>query len=49
VEEKVLNADVLCIGGGPAGLMAAIRARDLGARVIVVDKANTMQSGSVAK
>jgi succinate dehydrogenase/fumarate reductase flavoprotein subunit len=45
IEEK-MKADVLCIGGGPAGLMAAIRAGELGANVIVADKANTLHSGS---
>jgi len=40
--------DVLVIGGGPAGLMASIHAAEQGAAVIVVDKANTMRSGSGA-
>ena len=39
-------ADVLCIGGGIAGLMAAIRAADLGATVVVVEKGNTLSSGA---
>jgi succinate dehydrogenase/fumarate reductase flavoprotein subunit len=39
------QADVLCIGGGIAGLMAAIRASEFGAKVIVVDKGNTARSG----
>jgi succinate dehydrogenase/fumarate reductase flavoprotein subunit len=43
---KTYNADVICVGGGIAGLMAAIRAADRGASVIVVDKANTARSGS---
>ncbi len=41
-----MKADVLCIGGGPAGLMAAIRASELGASVMVADKGNTLHSGS---
>ena len=44
--EKKIETDVLCVGGGIAGLMAAIRARDSGARVVLVDKANTLRSGS---
>ncbi len=43
---EALKTDILCIGGGPAGLMAAIRAKDLGADVIVADKSNTIHSGS---
>jgi succinate dehydrogenase/fumarate reductase flavoprotein subunit len=31
MKEEIVKADVLCIGGGIAGLMAAIRASDLGA------------------
>jgi succinate dehydrogenase/fumarate reductase flavoprotein subunit len=46
VERITLKADVLCIGGGPAGLMAAIRAAELGSSVIVADKSNTLYSGS---
>jgi len=38
----------LCVGGGPAGLMAAIRASELGASVVVADKGNTLYSGSGA-
>jgi succinate dehydrogenase/fumarate reductase flavoprotein subunit len=43
--EKV-RTDVLCIGGGIASLMAAIRAGELGVKVVVADKANTLYSGS---
>ena len=43
--EKV-KADVLCIGGGIAGLMAAIRASELGAKVVVAEKANAVRSGN---
>ena len=43
---EVVKADILCIGGGPAGLMAAIRASELGASVVVADKSNTLHSGS---
>ncbi len=46
--KKVLEADVLCVGGGIAGLMAAIRASDQGAKVIVAEKGNTLRSGAGA-
>lgn len=45
VKEELVETDVLCIGGGIAGLMAAIRARELGAKVIVAEKGNTLHSG----
>ena len=45
---EILDADVLCVGGGPAGLMAGIRAAELGAKVIVAEKGNTVRSGSAA-
>jgi len=41
-----VEADVLCVGGGIAGLMAAIRAADAGAKVVVVEKGNTLSSGA---
>jgi succinate dehydrogenase/fumarate reductase flavoprotein subunit len=41
-----IETDVLCIGGGIAGLMAAIRAAELGARVVVAEKGNTLTSGA---
>ncbi|MFH1634750.1 MAG: FAD-binding protein [Chloroflexota bacterium] len=43
---ETVEADVLCIGGGIVGLMAAIRASELGARVVVADKSNTLRSGA---
>jgi succinate dehydrogenase/fumarate reductase flavoprotein subunit len=46
VETEIVEADVLCIGGGIAGLMAAIRASEFGAKVVVADKANTLRSGA---
>ncbi|MDP2917434.1 MAG: FAD-binding protein [Dehalococcoidia bacterium] len=48
MKETVFEADVLCVGGGIAGLMAAIHAADSGARVIVAEKANTLRSGNGA-
>ncbi len=47
VKER-LEADVLIIGGGIAGLMAAIAAADKGADVLLMDKANTLRSGAGA-
>ena len=46
MKEEVIQTDVLCVGGGIAGLMAAIRASESGAKVVVADKANTARSGS---
>jgi thioredoxin reductase len=40
--------DVLVVGGGPAGLAAAIEARDCGARVRIVDE-NAMLGGQLVK
>ena len=48
MEREVVEADVLCAGGGPAGLMAAIRASELGAKVVVAEKGNTLRSGAAA-
>ncbi len=42
--EKI-TTDVLCIGGGIAGLMAAIRASEMGADVVVAEKGNVLYSG----
>lgn len=46
MQEEKKQCDVLCVGGGIAGLMAAINAAEQGARVIVAEKANTLRSGS---
>ncbi|MFC1910237.1 FAD-dependent oxidoreductase [Chloroflexota bacterium] len=43
-EERVL-CDVLIVGGGVAGMNAAINAAEQGAKVIVAEKSNTMRSG----
>ena len=48
MKEEIVESDVLCVGGGIAGLMAAIRAGELGAKVIVAEKANTLRSGAGA-
>jgi len=46
MKEEWMETDVLCVGGGIAGLMAAIRASEHGAKVIVADKSNTLHSGN---
>ena len=46
MKTDVVKADILCIGAGIAGLMAGIRAGELGARVVIIDKAgNPVRSG----
>jgi succinate dehydrogenase/fumarate reductase flavoprotein subunit len=43
-----VDTDVLIIGGGLGGCMAAINAADRGVRVAVTDKSNTLASGAAA-
>ena len=45
-KENEIAADVLIIGGGIAGCHAAINAAKRGAKVVVVDKAAVIRSGS---
>jgi succinate dehydrogenase/fumarate reductase flavoprotein subunit len=45
MEKEPIEIDVLVVGGGIAGLMAAIHAAEQGASVIVTEKANTKRSG----
>ena len=45
MQEEIVECDVLCAGGGIAGLMAAIRAGELGAKVVVAEKGNVEYSG----
>jgi adenylylsulfate reductase subunit A len=46
---QILDTDVLVIGGGVAGCLAAIGARELGARVAVIDKGGLLERcGSIA-
>lgn len=44
-DERTVETDVLVIGGGIAGVWAAIRARQLGARVMLASKATAGRSG----
>lgn len=48
VDKKPIEADVLVVGGGIAGLMAAIRAAETGVNVVIAEKSNTKRSGSGA-
>ncbi len=47
MEYDLIQADVLIIGGGAAGLNAAIASADRGARVVVTDKGNIERSGDI--
>ena len=46
MKTEIIETDVLCVGGGIAGLMAAIRASERGAKVTVVEKGNVLASGA---
>jgi len=48
IDKTPLETDVLVVGGGIAGLMAAISAAEQGVEVVVAEKANTRRSGSGA-
>ncbi|MWA01179.1 fumarate reductase/succinate dehydrogenase flavoprotein subunit [Actinomadura sp. LD22] len=47
-ERRELSADVLVIGGGTAGTMAAITAAEHGASVLLLEKAHVRHSGALA-
>ncbi|WP_297506440.1 FAD-dependent oxidoreductase [Thermococcus sp.] len=47
-DARVVKADVVVVGGGPAGLMAAINASDAGASVVLIDE-NPMLGGQLVK
>ncbi len=44
---ETVNTDVLIIGGGFAGCFAAIRAREMGSSVVVMEKASLRRGGAV--
>ena len=46
MRERLIETDILILGGGLAGCVAAIRGREQGARVAIVDKAAMRRSGS---
>ena len=45
IDKKRMQGDVLVVGGGIAGCLAAIKAREKGANVILVDKGFVSKSG----
>jgi succinate dehydrogenase / fumarate reductase, flavoprotein subunit len=45
-EAEIIDADVLVIGGGFGGAWAALRASELGASVVLVEKAHVARSGA---
>ena len=47
-QRRELSCDVLVIGGGTAGTMAAITAAEAGSRVLLLEKAHVRHSGSLA-
>ncbi len=47
-EVRRVKADVAVIGGGTAGLNTAIAAAEMGADVLIVDKAHIQRSGAIA-
>ena len=47
-EPRSLSADVLVLGGGPAGAWAAIEAAEAGATVVLADKGRVGTSGATA-
>ncbi|MFC4529189.1 fumarate reductase/succinate dehydrogenase flavoprotein subunit [Sphaerisporangium dianthi] len=49
IEDRLhLECDVLVVGGGTAGTMAAITAAEQGARVLLLEKAHVRHSGALA-
>ncbi|MEV0382065.1 fumarate reductase/succinate dehydrogenase flavoprotein subunit [Nonomuraea sp. NPDC050643] len=49
IEDRLhLECDVLVVGGGTAGTMAAITAAERGARVLLLEKAHVRHSGALA-
>ncbi len=45
-QERVVETDVLVIGGGMGGMTAALKARERGASVVLADKGYTGKSGA---
>ena len=44
---EVVKTDVLVLGGGIAGCLAAIKAKESGLEVLLVDKGNLGRSSSI--
>ena len=47
-QRQELSCDVAVVGGGTAGTMAAITAAEMGASVLLLDKAHVRHSGALA-
>jgi len=47
LQEERIDSDVLVVGAGAGGLMAAITAADGGAQVVLCEKGNTRRSGGI--
>src|ERR1700754_47342 len=47
-DAEELSCEVLVVGGGTAGTMAAITAAERGARVLLLEKAHVRHSGALA-
>ncbi|MEV8504872.1 fumarate reductase/succinate dehydrogenase flavoprotein subunit [Actinoplanes sp. NPDC051475] len=47
-DRRELSCDVLVVGGGTAGTMAALSAAEQGARVLLLEKAHVRHSGALA-
>ncbi len=45
IEVIPIDTDVLIIGGGLAGCMAAIKASEYGVKIAIAEKSNTLSSG----
>ena len=45
IEQELIKADVLVVGGGIAGCFAAIKAKEKGANVVIVDKGSVGKAG----
>ncbi len=48
MDKETVKSDILCIGGGPAGLMAAIRADELGPTLPLWIKATLLTAVAAA-
>jgi succinate dehydrogenase/fumarate reductase flavoprotein subunit len=48
IQESVVRVDILVIGGGTAGTVAAIKAKEALPEVLLLEKANVKRSGAIA-
>ena len=46
--KKNMNCDILVVGGGNAGLVAAIEAKNTGAQVLLIEKARRKRGEETA-